>query len=171
MARFRSSRPSQNFQRQRRRATDWSGLVSSAYTTLPASSAVLAGTFVLSNPGIGETIIRTVGVLSVASDQTAALEPQFGSLGMVVVTDAAGAAGIASIPDPVTEEDDDGWFLFVPFLQQLEGVTGPSSMLYSFDSRGKRRIEEGFQVAVVIANAAAVGLKWALNFRVLAMRS
>jgi len=84
---------------------------------LPAASKVLLETVVLSNPGINETVRRTRGGVFVSSDQGAAVELQTGAFGAIIVSDTAVAAGVASLPDPVTDASDDGWFVWVPFTQ------------------------------------------------------
>ncbi len=124
--------------------------------SVPAASKLLLSTITLDNPGINETIRRTRGVFGIESDQNSALEFNLGAMGMVVVSETAIAAGVASIPGPVTDASDDGWFVWEPFTQETQGVTGGSkSTGYTFDSKAMRRIEEGFAVAVVVENAHA----------------
>jgi len=132
-------------------------------------------TFVLSNAGIAETIVRTEGMLFVISDQASTFELQNGALGMVVVSDLAIAAGAGSIPGPVTDASDDGWFVWQPFLQEGQGaVVDQAEGIYTrgipFSSRGARRVEEGFGVAVMIENAnTSSGLKAMLAVSILAV--
>ncbi len=75
----------------------------SAAVGLAAASSVLIGTLnaaaLLLRPF---TIMRSRGFTFVDSDQNAASEAPFGVFGMIVVTDSATAAGIASIPTPTT---------------------------------------------------------------------
>ncbi len=52
----------------------WSSLVNTGTSNIATDTKVLLGSFSLSNPGIDETILRTVGSISVSSDQTAASE-------------------------------------------------------------------------------------------------
>ena len=120
-----------------------------------AGTKALLGGFSLSNPGIGETVRRTRGIVQLASDQMTTLETQAGALGLVVVTDIAFAAGAASIPGPVTEASDDGWFVWVPMTQRMEIAANPGNQIYDFDSKAMRRVEEGFTVAVMVENATA----------------
>jgi len=99
---------------------------------------------------------RTRGLFSVASDQAAAGESQLGALGFIVVSDLAVAAGAASIPGPVTDASDDGWFVWVPFGQEsIRAAGGPQSFQYEFDSKAMRRVEEGFAIAIMVENAHA----------------
>ena len=121
---------------------------------------MLASVGLLSNPGIGETIRRTLGGVYVTSDQNAAVENQFGAVGMIVVSDLAIAAGAASVPGPFTDSDDDGWFVWQGFSQRLRFGTAVGfddvGRWYPYDSRGMRRTEEGFGFAVMFENADAV---------------
>ncbi len=147
-------RTRQNFpQRSRRQPTTWSRLISIAAITIPTVSKILLGTINLGNPGISETVRRTRGVVSVASDQGAAFEDQSGAFGMIVVSDLAIAAGIVSIPSPVANGNDDGWFVWQPFVQGgAAGSSGHTSVEWEFDSKGMRRVQEGFTVAIVAEN-------------------
>ncbi len=138
----------------------WTGSASTAGIAVAGNTKVLIATFVLSNPNIDETILRTVGLLAVKSDQTTADEEQIGALGFIIVNDLAVAAGVASIPGPITDRGDDGWFVYVPIAQAFNfesgiGVNPNMSTQYPFDSKAKRKIQEGSQVAVVVENAHA----------------
>ncbi len=159
---------------QRTPNRNWAGVVATAGTTLGANNKVLVATFTLANQGIDETILRTVGGISIASDQVAASESQFGALGVCVVSDQAIATGITAIPDPVTDVSDDLWMLYVSFAQEFRlGGTAASltpnfATWYPFDSKAKRVVHSGYALAVVVANASAsFGLKFAVNMRLL----
>ncbi len=156
----------------RRGATDWARIVATGYTTVPAATKILLVSFALSNPGISETVRRTRGMISVRSD-AAVLESQLGALGFVRVNDLAIAAGAASIPGPVTDASDDGWFVWEPFGQHLNGGGGmPVSVQYPFDSRAMRTVDEGFGLAVMIENAHPTeGLEVALSLSLLSSRT
>ncbi len=136
----------------------WAFSGSTAATAVAAGTKVTTGSFTLSNPNIDETVLRTVGVIGIGSDQTAASELQLGAFGLILVNDLAAAAGAASLPGPVTDGGDDGWFVFVPFVQEFRFLSGsgfaPNVMrLYEFDSKAKRKMQEGQQIAVMCENA------------------
>ncbi len=146
------------FSRAPRRATNWGRFVDVAQVTIAVSTKVLVATFTLNTAGIGETIIRTLGGIAVSTDNTSGNEDQLGAMGMIVVNDLAIAAGVASIPGPVTDSSDDGWFVWTPFCQRhLIGATVTSmvSQWYAFESKAARRVEEGFGIAIVVENASA----------------
>ena len=172
MARFRS-------QRQTTRRTPpnraWTGFQSSSFAAIAAGTKVLLGSFSITNPGIDETVLRVVGGLSIVSDTVAGSEEQIGAAGMIIVTDRAVAAGIGSIPDPVTDLADD-WFWFQSFAAKnlngdATGFQAPASVWYPFDQKAKRVFDgDGRNIAIVVANAHAThAFDIALQFRILAM--
>ena len=144
------------FTTRRRSPTTWSRTVSIGPLTVAAATKVVFSTFVLNNPGIGETVRRTRGMLSIGADAVS-VEEQTGALGFVVVSDLALAAGAASIPGPFTDGSDDGWFVWQPFVQTAqEGtISNLTSYQYAFDSKAMRRVEEGFGIAVMLENSSA----------------
>ncbi len=155
----------------------WAGFNTASPVVVAAGTKVLLATLVLSNPGIDETVLRNVGVVSIQSDQSAATEQQIGAFGMIQVTDIAAAAGVASIPGPITDGTDDGWFTYVPFAQAFQfktgvGFQGNVAQLYQFDSKARRRTSEGQLLAMVVENAHAThGLQIAVVLRTLSMVS
>ena len=147
----------------------WSVSMASTYSTLAVSSKVFIIGFVPAT-AIDLTVLCTVGVLSISSDQAAAEEEQVGAFGMILVSDTAFGAGAASIPSPVADADNDGWFVFQAFNQKGNtAITSPSSKEYMFDSKAKRIISsEGVTIAVMIANASASHVvTFALSLRIL----
>ena len=118
----------------------------------------MLSTFALSNQGIDETVLRTVGQIYVITDQTAASEQQTGAFGLCMATDQALAVGITALPDPISQVADDVWFVYVPITQtnRMASIAGQIvGMKYDFDSKAKRVIHTGVGIAVVVANAHA----------------
>ena len=149
----------------------WAITQTLVYTTVPAASKVLLASFTISNDGIDETILRSVGVLSVGSDQSGTQEDQIGAFGMIMVTDLAVAAGIASIPGPITDGSDDGWFVHQSFVQKTQLVATMSpTVQYVIDSKAKRILEgTGMAIALVGENFHAThGLLMGVQLRLLA---
>jgi len=165
--RFRSHARS-GFQGGGRRAlTDWNRIVTPMAVILPAAKLVMAN-ITLSNPGIGETIRRTRGRISVNSDQPSSPEEQNCALGFIVVTDLAATVGATSIPGPITEASDDGWYVWEGFVQRsLEAFGGNLGMTYEFDSKAMRKVEDGFQVVVIAENGGVAGLQIGLSISTL----
>ena len=159
------------YQRRARKIVNysWAGFVQPARVIIPPATKALLGFFVL-DTAFEETIVRVRGELTVVSDQAVALEDQVGAFGMIRVTDRALAAGAASIPGPVTDSDDDGWFVWVP-IAQVGALTVDSGSIppYVIDSKAQRIIREGQSIAVMVENASAAhGLQVLLSFRALA---
>jgi len=139
-------------------APTWVGVVPSGATAVAAASKVLLGTFVLGG-SFAETVMRTRGRILVFSDSVSVVENQLGAYGMIVVTDIAAAAGIASIPGPATDASDDNWFVYVPISMRghdvIAGADRGSTEAYDYDSKAMRIVEEGSVVALVVENIHA----------------
>ena len=163
-------RPVQATQRRRGPSrTNWGRTVNPIQVTVAAATKVFLSGFALDNPGISETVRRTRGQIFVRSDQGAASEDQVGAFGMMKINDVALAAGAASIPGPATEASDDGWFVWQPITQMGAAATvgaGRLGILYTFDSKAMRTIEEGFGIAIMFENAHATHglvITWAVS--------
>jgi len=143
--------------RQRKRAAPAWGFVGSiAAASIAPATKVLLGSFVLSNPPLGETVLRTRAQFHIRSDQSAVVEDQIGAFGLIVVTDIALAAGAASIPGPFTDGGDDGWFVHQPITQAGANLTAAGTSPWQMvDSKAMRKIEDGQGVAIMIENASA----------------
>ncbi len=157
--------------RGQRPNNSWFGVISSEYVDVAAATKQLLGSLVPSNAGIDETVLRLIGNVSVMSDQAANLERQIGSIGLIVVSNQAVAAGAASIPGPSTDIEDDGWFAHMQFAQLTNRDTdavGIASLTYDFSSKGRRVVQEGESIAIMAENIHATNaLSLALQFRLL----
>ncbi len=154
MPNFRN-RPQRSASRPNR---SWDGFFTTALVNVPAASKVLLGSFTLNNPGIDETLLRTVGTLFVATDALSN-ESQIGAVGLIPITEIALAAGVASIPGPVSDIGSDGWAFHQTFCQDWSFATAVGQTMgglsYSFDSRGKRVVSDQHALALVVENAHA----------------
>ena len=172
MARSRVMRRSSGFRRSPGRLTEWFG---APFTTQPVPLA--NSTFLLDSSlgatGLAKrpfTITRTIGLLSILSDQNAAVEVPFGAMGFQVVSEKAVATGVTAVPDPVTEVDDDAWFVYQAWCAEGTASTnaGRPIQQFPFDSRAQRKVEDGQNLAVVVANANNnSGAQYVLNYRIL----
>ena len=157
--------------RARRQPTNWTRSMATGPTTVAAGTKALIATIALSNPGIGETIRRTRGIVLFTSDQNTD-EDYNGALGFIVVNDLAIAAGAGSIPGPVTEASDDGWFVWQPLAGRFETNEQAYPPPYMIDSKAMRRVEEGFTVAVMAENShVTFGMDVTCGFSVLSSLS
>jgi len=161
-----------------RRKTVWVASADvTAVTALGGATALLAQTFtgasLLASGLIPSTVIRVRGELYVQSDQTAVAERPFGAMGFAVVTDQASAAGIASVPAPITDESSDSFFVWQPW--QAAAIVDSAAVAiqpmerFTFDSKAMRKIEEGSGMVVTLENAAlaGIGAQFILKFRLL----
>ena len=164
---FRGQRPGP------RRQTEWLSL---GFQTSPTQLGLSAKIQFLSMETaeiakLPFTITRTIGQLTVWSDQTIATETPMGAAGLCLVNERAVAVGITAFPDPVTENDADFWFLYqpfaAPFILDAAGDTFHFSVS-NFDSKAQRKVEEGTQIVGIIANSSASsGMFFIINLRML----
>ena len=157
-----------------RRQTQWLG---SALETdakgLAGGASVLDQSFTQAQiQALGPlTVVRTRGVVYAHSDQGAASENANAALGFMVVREQARAAGIASIPSPITEEFDDGFFVHEFFGAQLQVASAAGIQLWPvhrFDSKAQRKVTPDDAIVVTLENANATdGLQYILKFRML----
>ena len=176
MADFRGRRPSSAsvLFRGHRRASNWlASFDITGSTTLAAASVRLDQSFTQAQiQALGPfTVVRTRGQIWTRSDQTAGSESAFGALGFMVVREQARAAGVGSVPTPLAEESDDGWFVhqFFPAGLQVADATGmvPHYVTH-FDSRAQRKVSPDDAIVVVLENGDATsGLAYVLKFRML----
>ncbi len=149
----------------------WAGL-NIAEINVPGNSSVLFASLTLSNPQIDETQLRALGTFAITSDQTATSELQLGAIGCIVVSDQALSVGVTAVPHPITDIDDDGWFVHMPIAQSFilgDGTGFTFSTPWSFDSKAKRVINDGQSIALVVQNSSATGFQMSGVIRFLTM--
>ena len=155
-----------------RRATEWIASADiNAVASLGGGLSVLQSA-ILSSVNLDlvpSTIVRTRGFIFVQSDQAAASEQQLGAIGFSVVSEQAAAAGVASVPSPITDETSEMFFLWQPFAFSHGAGTVDSQRggMVDFDSRAMRKWQDGEAIAVVIENAGTFGIEFWLKFRML----
>ena len=154
------------------RLTEWIGRgFNTDGVALAASTVVIDSSFnAAALAKLPFTITRVVGLLSIQSDQNAAIELVFGALGFAVVSDQAVAAGVASVPNPVTDVSSDLWHVYQSFAAEGSASTnvGRPIQHFAFDSRAQRKVEQGMDCVAVIANSSNTdGLTYVLNYRML----
>ena len=150
---------------------DWSASAPETSTTaVPASSAQLLQTF---TPIVGgETVLRTRGLISIASDQEAFDELQIGAYGIGVVTEQAASIGITAIPHPNTDAAWGGWLYHTYYSYQYRSLTAVGAMAdfahqIVVDSKAMRIVRDDERLVMVIENSAAFGIEVFNSFRIL----
>ena len=159
-----------------RRATTWVASADmTAVANLAAATSVLhqsiSGASLLAAGLVPGTIVRVRGSLYTKADTIAAAEQPFGAMAMLIVGEAARAAGIASINQPIADEASEQFFVYEQWFGG--GITDTAGFkapwyIQNFDSKAMRKIQEGDAIAVVLENASAShGMQFIIKFRLL----
>ena len=105
------------------------------------------------------TVVRSHFEVMVRSDQEAAVEQQQIGFGLAVVSDQAVAAGVASVPTPLTELGSSLWFvnrLIFGEESRLVDKALPARSV-QIDSKAMRKVEVGMDIIVVAENGTIGG--------------
>ncbi len=144
---------------QIRASTGWTRFGTLTATTVAAGTKVLLG--FLTPTVLDLTVRRTRGMFLVTSDQSGTVEEQLGAFGIIKVNDLALAAGAASIPGPITDQNDEGWMVHLPIVQIGDTVPGGTVARGStltpvmIDGKAMRKVPEGYNLAIMVENAHA----------------
>ena len=148
------------FVRPQKNTKVWIGF-NIAATTIVASTASLHSQLNAAALALRPfTVLRTRALITYESDQFAAIERPEGILGKIVVTEQAVAAGIASIPDPLTEPNA-SWFVYEGVSDTLAFATSVGfqqvGTRYQLDSKAMRKVGINEQLVSVFVQGSAVG--------------
>ncbi len=141
-----------------KRQSLWLANLESSNTIATSSTATLVGSLNAAALALRPfTIVRTRGYLFTFSDQVVSSEFQSFGYGHIVVTDQAVAAGIGSIPTPISESASD--FHVYERLQNnftlLDstgfGAIGASKVV---ESKAMRKVDLGEDLAIVLETSA-----------------
>ncbi len=160
----------------RKRLTSWIGMADQLYTPVPSNTKVLIQIFdPFSSAGIPRpTVVRNRGMVSIIPNQSGADLSYGGAFGIGVVTDEAVAAGVASVPGPVTDSDWQGWLAWQSFAYRLDFDTGAGKLLISndfeLDSKGMRKMGDG-ETLVMVAESQVGAFDIFAGIRTLLMLS
>ena len=119
------------------------------------------------------TIVRTRGIFTARSDQSAGTESYQCALGMSIVSDQASAVGVTAVPTPFTDMVSDMFFVYeqlygAQLFKTGVGVVEPQGVSMQFDSKAMRRVNDGQDIAVTVENSAiGDGLFAIVGFRML----
>ena len=158
-----------------RRATEWLASADQAAVVLAGNAARLDQAFSQAQiQALGPfTVVRVRGAIYSRSDQTASTENAFGAVGFMVVREQARVAGIASLPTPIAEEFDDGFFVHQFFDAGIQVATGTQvgnislPRMLEFDSKAQRKVSSDDAIVVTVENGDASGLAVLIKFRML----
>ena len=130
-----------------RRKTVWIATPATAFTLSAVGGTLLASLNATALALRPFTIVREHLEVWIRSDQTAAAEDQLGAIAAAVVSDEASAAGVNSVPTPVTEAGSDLFYLHQWLLSSTFGGDGGGGAVrgvrYSIDSKAMRKVDIG----------------------------
>ena len=141
-------------------------------TAMPASSDTLVSSLNAGALALRPfTIIRTHLVVLYLSDQIVASETAVGAYGLIVVTDSAVAAGVASVPAPGSDTDGD-WFVWQGLMDDFQfssgiGTQSDGGHQYIVDSKAMRKVGPDDDVAMVASQQVALGALLIIRGRML----
>ena len=147
MARIRTLRRSAP-----RRMVQWLQLDLAA-TNVGAGSVVLLGTLNAAALALRPfTLVRTIGQVMITGN-TGIFN---GAFGLAHVTEPAAAAGIASLPTPISEADSNAFQTWIPIQSQGFQIAGAGAaditmgqLFQSFDSKSMRKVGPDDDLAFV----------------------
>ncbi len=114
------------------------------------------------------TIVRTRFMLYMQSDQSAAVEDQVAGFGIAVVTSQAAAAGVGSIPTPITDLGSSQFFVHTLLAAGQRTAADKSGIVMQVDSKAMRKVENQDDVAIVGEfSADGAGLQLTVGGRIL----
>jgi len=156
-----------------RRETLWIGGVDNGFFTgLGAGATVLFGSLNAAALALRPfTVVRTRGILSVQTDQTANSEEGALAFGAAIVSDQASAIGITAVPTPITDQSSDLFFTFQfahwgILVSSAVGIVSPTITSYAFDSKAMRKVEDGDDLVQVLENeSSTAGCQFKLSLR------
>ncbi len=152
--------------------TEWASVTPVSSTVVAAGASVLVGSLTATelNSIVPCTLVRVRGRILWQSDQAAADEDQFGAFGICKVRDEARAAGVGSMPDPITNAPSDFWLAWEALLQTgRSGIVsgGERELNVVFDNKAMRKVVDGDALVLLAANQGAHGAVIAVSLRFL----
>ena len=157
MARARGRRFAPRFRRSPSNF-NWDATIPVAGVTVASATKVILAQFVVAT-GVDEVIERIVGNLTVAPASSAASQTVIGAVGAIVVSADAAAAGVASIPGPVSDAASQ-WMFYQMFQVEfvLHTAVGAEilGVTQSFDNRSRRVLRDN-EVLIFVGEQPATG--------------
>jgi len=141
-----------------RRATSWdTGAGGTTPTVVSSGIAQFVGSAAAATTD-GLTIVRTRGHLAMFLESvTSAMDSLTGAFGIGIATSAAIAAGIASVPTPLTEQAWEGWMYWSSFTilgrtaVEADGVNDSAGVIREvIDSKAMRKINSDMSIYAAI---------------------
>ena len=168
--------------RAQRRKTSWeigpqTGTDGSAQVLSSSAATIATGAVTPGLPGV--TVIRTRGELLLVLKSASVVGAGFhGAFGIGIASAAAVAAGIGSVPTPITEEGSENWLYHRYFAVVSAGVVDGTASTDSdpntgavlrveVDSKAMRKFDDQLVIyaAIEVTEAGAATMDWYFNSR------
>ncbi len=150
-----------------RRLTQWIGPADQNYVSVASAGATLVASAPFEEQ---TTVVRARGQVSVIPAAFTTSLNIVGAFGVAIVSTEAFTAGIASIPEPFSDADWGGWFVWRSFSYRFEfdDATGLNFPRWDFevDSKAMRRISPN-ETMVLIAESQTGAFQISAPLRVL----
>ena len=132
---------------------NWSGGIGNG---LVGTASVLAFSI---NSGQAQTLRRVCGVISLQIDGPTDGDIHQVGVGVIIATDAAIAAGAASLPSSLTDLDAEWvWHQFVPLqVQAIVTGVGEFGRTIEIDSKAMRKLKSNSNIALVLDGSRIAG--------------
>jgi len=145
------ARPRQNFRVGRtKRLTDWVGVTPVGYVSVADAGATLLASIPFDEPA---TVIRTRGQVSITPLAFSVDIEIIGAFGMGVVSSEALAAGILSVPEPFSDSDWAGWFVWRSFSYRYDFTSAVGTQYprwdFEVDSKAMRKVGSNESIVFV----------------------
>jgi len=162
-----ANRVTHNRGRAPRRLTQWIGPADQGYVAVTDAGATLIGSAPFDEAA---TIVRTRGAFACRPESEAADVSLTGAIGVGIVSSEAFAAGIASIPEPFSDGDWGGWFVWRSFAYEVRfsDATGVGFLDWGFeiDSKAMRKVGPN-ESLVIIAESQGGAFRVNVPLRIL----
>ena len=142
------------FPARSQRLTTWIGPAAQNFLAVASAGATVIASLPFEEPA---TIMRTRGQVSIAPNVVTADLTIAGAFGICVVSAEAFAAGIAAIPEPFSDADWGGWFVWRSFANKVvasavdDGIF-PAAVTMEIDFKAMRKVTSN-EVMVVVAES------------------
>ncbi len=143
-----------------RRENTWIGPALQGSVAVAAAGASLIFSFDPFANGMPKpTVVRTRGVLTITPQAFTADLTIHGAFGLGIVSDQAFAAGVVSMPEPFSDANWDGWFVWQSFALTLEFITAsgtiqPANLQIEIDSKAMRKVSDNETVVAICESQA-----------------
>lgn len=161
------ARPRRAFGQKSSRLTQWIGPAVQGPVGVASGGATALAFAAFTE---SQTVIRTRGVVSINPQAVSADVDITGAVGICVVSDEARVAGVASMPEPFTDGDWGGWYVWLPFSFHFEFATAAAvnypNWNFEIDSKAMRRVSPN-ETLVCVAESQTGAFEIAASIRTL----